>query len=338
MQTIGVIGAGAWGTALAQTLSNEDRDVMLWAREESVAEDINKHHENTEYLPSVELNENLKATSDLQEVTQRDILLFVTPAQYLRATLNEIKDSYREDQVLVICSKGIELESGLLLSQVATDVIPNAKVAVMTGPTFASEVARGLPAAVTIGIEDAEIGSMLQDSLGGKRFRPYVTTDIIGVQLGGAIKNVIAIACGVVYGRQLGESARAALLTRGVAEIARLGVAMGAKKQTLLGMCGIGDLMLTASSMQSRNFSLGAALGEGKSMESILSQRNAVTEGVHTAKATLDLARQNAVDMPITEAVYKCLHENLPIEEAIEDMLNRPFKYDMKGKEKRKAS
>lgn len=338
MQTIGVIGAGAWGTALAQVLSNEDRDVLLWAREESVVEDINKHHENTEYLPSVELNENLKATTALEDVASRDILLFVTPAQHLRSTLNSIKSYYRQDQVIVVCSKGIELESGMLLSQVVEDVIPEAKVAVMTGPTFASEIARGLPGAVTIGVKDADLGAMLQDTLGAKRFRPYVTTDIIGVQLGGAIKNVIAIACGVVYGRQLGESARAALLTRGVAEIARLGVAMGAKKQTLLGMCGIGDLMLTASSMQSRNFSLGAALGEGKSMESILSQRNAVTEGVHTAKATLDLAKQNAVDMPITEAVYKCLHEGLSIEDAIEDMLNRPFKYDMKGKEKRKAS
>lgn len=337
MQTIGVIGAGAWGTALAQMLSNEGRDVMLWAREADVVKDINEHHENTEYLPSVELHENLKASTALEEVAQRDVLLIVTPAQHLRSTLNEIKDQYREDQAIVICAKGIELESGLLLSQVAKDVIPNAKIAVMTGPTFASEVARGLPAAVTIGVKDAELGAKLQEILGGKRFRPYVTEDIVGVQLGGAIKNVVAIACGVVYGRQLGESARAALLTRGVAEIARLGVAMGAKKQTLLGMCGIGDLMLTASSMQSRNFSLGAALGEGKSMESILSQRNAVTEGVHTAKATLDLAKQNAVDMPITEAVYKCLHEGLSIEDAIEDMLNRPFKYDMKGKEKRKT-
>lgn len=337
MQTIGVIGAGAWGTALAQMLSSEGRDVMLWAREADVVKDINEHHENTEYLPSVELHENLTASTSLEEVAQRDVLLIVTPAQHLRSTLNEIKDQYREDQVIVICAKGIELESGLLLSQVAQDVIPNAKIAVMTGPTFASEVARGLPAAVTIGVKDAELGAELQEVLGGKRFRPYVTEDIVGVQLGGAIKNVIAIACGVVYGRQLGESARAALLTRGVAEIARLGVAMGAKKQTLLGMCGIGDLMLTASSMQSRNFSLGSALGEGKSMESILGQRNAVTEGVHTAKATLDLAKQNAVDMPITEAVYKCLHEGLSIEDAIEDMLNRPFKYDMKGKEKRKT-
>lgn len=336
METIGVIGAGAWGTALAQMLSNGGRDVVLWAREPEVVESINTTHENTLFLPGVELDENLKATESLSEVAQRDVLLLVTPAQHVRATLQAMRSELSQGKTLVICSKGIELESGHLLSQVCEEVVPEATVAVLTGPTFASELARGLPGAVTIGVKDKDVGAELQDLLGVKGFRPYVTNDMIGVQLGGAIKNVIAIACGVVYGRQLGESARAALLTRGVAEIARLGVAMGAKKETLLGMCGIGDLMLTASSMQSRNFSLGAALGEGKSMESILSQRNAVTEGVHTARSTLELAKKHAVDMPITEAVYKCLHEGMTVDEAIEQMLNRPFKYNIKGKETRK--
>ncbi|MEM7651458.1 MAG: NAD(P)H-dependent glycerol-3-phosphate dehydrogenase [Pseudomonadota bacterium] len=336
MQTIGVIGAGAWGTALAQMLSRGDRDVLLWAREPEVVEAINEKHENTVYLPSIELDEKLKATESLSEAAKRDVLLLVTPAQHVRATLKSIRGEFSEGKTLVICSKGIELDTGLLLSQVCEEIVPEATVAVMTGPTFASEIASGLPGAATIGVRDKDVGAELQDLLGVHGFRPYVTNDLIGVQLGGAIKNVIAIACGVVYGRQLGESARAALLTRGVAEIARLGVAMGAKKETLLGMCGIGDLMLTASSMQSRNFSLGAALGEGKSMESILSQRSAVTEGVHTARSTLALAKAQAVDMPITEAVYKCLHENLPVDDAIEQMLNRPFKYNMKGKETRK--
>ena len=336
MQTIGVIGAGAWGTALAQMLSAGGRDVLLWAREPEVVESINTRHENTLYLPSAVLDENLKATESLHEAAQRDVLLLVTPAQHVRATLKSIRSELSEGKTLVICAKGIELESGLLLSQVCEEVVPDANLAVLTGPTFASEIAKGLPGAVTIGVKDKDVGAELQDLLGVKGFRPYVTDDMIGVQLGGAIKNVIAIACGVVYGRQLGESARAALLTRGVAEIARLGVAMGAKKDTLLGMCGIGDLMLTASSMQSRNFSLGAALGEGQSMESILSQRNAVTEGVHTAQSTLALAEKYAVDMPITSAVYKCLHEGMAVDDAIEQMLNRPFKYDMAGKETRK--
>ena len=337
MQSIGVIGAGAWGTALAQALSEGGRDVTIWAREAEVVNSINDSNENTLYLPGIPLDPKLKATDSLSEAASRDILLLVTPAQYVRPTLNSIRGELAEGKTVVICAKGIEIDSGLLMSEVAQDVAPEANIAILTGPTFASEIARGLPGAVTIGIKDKDIGQELQDTLGLKKFRPYVTEDIIGTQLGGAIKNVIAIACGIVHGHKMGESARAALLTRGVAEIARLGVAMGAKKETLLGMCGIGDLMLTASSMQSRNFSLGAALGEGKTMEEILSSRNAVTEGVHTAKAALDLAKKHAVDMPITEAVYKCLHEGLSVDEAIEEMLNRPFRYVMAGKELRKA-
>lgn len=335
-KTIGVIGAGAWGTALAQAFSNGGRDVTIWGRETDVVEAINNKNENTVFLPDIPLSKTLKATSDINEAAQADIILLVTPAQHIRTTLETIKDAFSNGKPLVICSKGIELDSGMLLSDIAQKTLPEAEIAVLTGPTFASEIAKGLPGAVTIGVKSKETGTLLQDVLGLKNFRPYVTEDIIGTQLGGAIKNVIAIACGIVHGRQLGESARAALLTRGVAEIARLGVAMGAKKQTLLGMCGIGDLMLTASSMQSRNFSLGAALGEGKTMEEILSTRNAVTEGVHTAKATLRLAKKYAVDMPITEAVYRCLHENLPVDDAIEEMLNRPFKYNITGKETRK--
>ena len=335
-KTIGVIGAGAWGTALAQAFSNGGREVVIWGRETEVVDAINDKNENTVFLPNVPLSKPLKATNDLHEAAAADVVLIVTPAQHLRTTLETIKDAFSEGKPLVICSKGIELDSGMLLSDIAQETLPKADIAVLTGPTFASEIAKGLPGAVTIGIKNKEKGTLLQDVLGLKNFRPYVTEDIIGTQLGGAIKNVIAIACGIVHGRQLGESARAALLTRGVAEIARLGVAMGAKKQTLLGMCGIGDLMLTASSMQSRNFSLGAALGEGKTMEEILSTRNAVTEGVHTAKATLKLAKKYAVDMPITEAVYRCLHEGLPVDDAIEEMLNRPFKYNITGKETRK--
>ena len=291
MQTIGVIGAGAWGTALAQLLSHGGRDVLIWAREPAVVESINNDHENTAYLPGIELDQALKATESISEVAKRDVLLLVTPAQHVRATLKSIRSELSEAKTLVICAKGIELDSGLLLSEVCEEIVPEAAIAVLTGPTFASEIAMGLPAAATIGVKDKDVGAELQDLLGVKGFRPYVTEDIVGVQLGGAVKNVIAIACGVVYGRQLGESARAALLTRGVAEIARLGVAMGAKKETLLGMCGIGDLMLTGSSMQSRNFSLGAELGEGKSLEHILKQRSAVTEGIHTARATLALAK-----------------------------------------------
>ena len=325
--TIGVIGGGAWGTALAQVLANGTRDVIIWAREEDVVAAINVHHENTTFLPGIKLHESLKATDNIHEAAKRDIVLMVSPAQHLRTTLNTIKDDLHEGNTLVICSKGIELETGKLLSQVTEEAVPETPYAILTGPTFAREIASGMPGAVTIGVKDSDLGKELQEALGVKGFRPYINEDITGVQLGGAIKNVIAIACGVVNGKKMGESARAALLTRGVAEIARLGVAMGAKKETLLGMCGIGDLMLTCSSMQSRNFSLGVALGEGKTLEEILGSRNAVTEGVHTAASTLALAKKYAVDMPITEAVNAILTGTKTIDEAIEDMLNRPFSY-----------
>lgn len=331
-QSVGVIGAGAWGTALAQAMAAHGRDVTIWARESEVVNAINKSHENTVFLPGIPLAKNLKATASLNEAASKDILLIVTPAQHVRTTLKSIKDEIKNGKAVVLCSKGIELDSGLLMSQVAEEVVPDATIAVLTGPTFASEIAKGLPGAATIAVKDKDVGQELQSVIGVPRFRPYMTTDVIGAQLGGAIKNVIAIACGVVSGRQLGESARAALLTRGIAEIARLGVAMDAKRETLLGMCGIGDLTLTCSSMQSRNFSLGSALGEGKSMKEILESRNSVTEGVHTAKSTLALAKKNAVDMPITEAVDHLLQDGYSVDDAIEEMLNRPFRYEISGK------
>jgi len=326
-QKIGVIGGGAWGTALAQVLASGGRDVLIWARETDVVAAINVKHENPTFLPGITLDKSLKATEDIHEAASRDIVLLVTPAQHMRITLQTIKDDVSHGNTLVLCSKGIELDTGKLLSRVVEEELPGTPVAILTGPTFAREIASGMPGAATIGVEDEDLGKELQRALGVKGFRPYISTDIIGVQLGGAIKNVIAIACGIVHGRNMGDSARAALLTRGVAEIARLGTAMGAQKETLLGMCGIGDLMLTASSMQSRNYSLGSALGKGKTLKDILGSRNAVTEGVHTAGSTLALAKRYAVDMPITEAVNACLSGAKTIDEAIEDMLNRPFKY-----------
>jgi glycerol-3-phosphate dehydrogenase (NAD(P)+) len=325
---IAVIGGGAWGTALAQVAARAGQETLIWARESEVVAAINVKHENPTFLKGVPLHENLKATDDLNHAAQwADVVLTVTPSQFFRQTLDGIKEHFQDGKPLVICSKGVELESGLLLSQVAKEIVPNITMAVLTGPTFAREVAMGMPSAVTIGAEDMEVAKDLQAILGEARFRPYTSDDLVGTQLGGAIKNVIAIACGIVYGRQMGESARAALLTRGVAEIARLGEAMNARKETLLGMCGIGDLMLTCSSVQSRNFSLGKALGDGQTLEEILGPRKAVTEGVYTAKSTLQLARKFAVDMPITEAVNGCLNEGTSIDQAIEEMLNRPFRY-----------
>lgn len=324
-KTIGVIGGGAWGTALAQAFASAERDVLIWAREPEVVGSINTAHENSMFLKGVKLAPALKATTDLHECARRNILLLVTPAQHLRSTLRTIKPDLNGESILVICAKGIELDTGKLLSEACAEETPGIPVAVLTGPTFASEIARGLPCAVTIATQDKTAAKILQDTLGTKHFRPYFTDDLVGTQLGGAIKNVMAIASGIVHGKGLGESARAAILTRGVAETARLAQAMGAKPETLLGLCGIGDLMLTATSMQSRNFSLGAAIGEGRSMEEILKSRNAVTEGVHTARSTLDLAARLNVEMPITQAVYDCLHGGAGIDATIEKMLNRPL-------------
>jgi len=323
---IGVIGAGAWGTALSQALANTGRDVVLWAREEEVVDSINNDNENKLYLKDIHLNETLKATNDLKEVCKRNVLLVMTPAQHIRATLESIKDFLRDDQPIIIGAKGIEKETGYLLSEVAQEIIPDKKVGVLTGPTFASEIGRGLPCAVTIAIQDKDAGEMVIDALGSRTLRTYLTDDLVGAQIGGAVKNVIAIASGVIEGRQLGESARCALVTRGLTEIARLAKALGGKRSTLMGMCGVGDLMLTASSMQSRNFSLGVALGQGKTLEEILGDRIAVTEGVHTAKALRVMAKNNAVDMPISQAVYEFLHEGISIEDVMKKVLDRPLR------------
>ncbi len=324
---IGVIGAGAWGTALAQSCASTNVQTIIWAREPEVVESINTKHENSVFLPAVDLNPSIKATESLTEASDCDILLIVTPAQHLRTILGSLKPDIADGNIpVVICSKGIEINTGKLLSEVVKEETPYADCAILTGPTFAAEIARGLPSAATIAASDLDKAKKLQYVLSSKTLRLYTSHDMIGAQIGGAVKNVIAIACGAIDGMHLGDSARAALITRGLAEMARLANAMGAKKETLMGMCGIGDLMLTCSSMQSRNFSLGSMLGQGKSLKEILSSRNSVTEGVHTAKALRLMAKNNAIDMPISEIVYKCLCENMPINEAVETLLDRPLK------------
>jgi len=325
MTKIGVIGAGAWGTALAQALANSGRDILMWAREAEVVESINKHHENKMYLPGIRLNEMIKATHNQDEMSACDIYLISTPAQHIRTTLDNMKFQLT-GKPYIICAKGIEKESGLLMSEVSSEVIPDGKIGFLCGPTFAGEIARGLPCAVTLAMQDKSLGEEIVSVIGTRTLRTYLTDDIIGAQIGGSVKNVIAIASGVIKGRGMGESARCALVTRGLTEMSRLAKAMGARKETLMGMCGVGDLMLTASSMQSRNFSLGVALGEGKTLEEILGDRIAVTEGVHTAKALRVMARNNAVDMPISRAVYDFLHEGVPVDDIIEKVLDRPLR------------
>ena len=325
MTKIGVIGAGAWGTALAQSLANSGRNVAMWAREEEVVHSINNNHENSLYLKNVRLNEMITATTEANDLNDCDVFLVSTPAQHVRATLEAMQDTLA-NKPFILCAKGIEIESGDLLADVAKQVIPKAKVGILSGPTFASEIARGLPCAVTIAIEDKKIGAEVIEALGSRTLRTYLTDDLTGAQIGGAVKNVIAIASGVVQGRGMGESARCALVTRGLTEMARLGKALGAQRSTLMGMCGIGDLFLTSSSMQSRNFSLGVALGEGKTLEEVLGDRISVTEGVHTSKALRLMARSNAVDMPISRAVHEFIHEGASIDDIIEKVLDRPLR------------
>lgn len=326
MQTIGIIGAGAWGTALAQSLANPDRKVMLWAREPEVVAAINGRHENIVFLPGVTLNPAITATNDLAAAAACDTLLLVTPAQHVRATLAALKDIAGPGKPIVICAKGIEIETGYLMTQVAAEAAPEATIAILTGPTFAAEIGRGLPSAVTIAAKDNTTAQDITQRLVSKNLRPYTIDDMIGTQIGGAVKNVIAVACGVLYGRKMGESAKAALMTRGLAEMGRMTSAMGGKRETLMGMCGVGDLVLTCSSMQSRNFSLGVALAEGRTLDDIMNERNSVAEGVHTAKAMLVLAKKHAIDMPVSEAVARCVTGAASVDESIHALLDRPLR------------
>ena len=324
MQKVGVIGGGAWGTALAIVMAQAGREVVLWTRESELVEEINAQHTNSLYLPDIALPENIEATKSLSQAADSDALLIVTPAQAVRQTLEILKSDIYAGKPVVICSKGIELDTGFLMSQIAKDIIPDISVALLSGPNFAREIASGLPAAATLAITDKDVAQELVDGLSSRNLRLYVQEDMIGAQIGGAVKNVIAIACGVVSGKDMGESARAALITRGMVEMARLASAMGARKETLLGMCGMGDLMLTCTSLLSRNYSLGYALGQGKTLDDILGARHSVTEGYHTAEALMTMARKNAVDMPICETVYAVLKNNLPVDVAIDRLLERP--------------
>ena len=322
--SISIIGAGAWGTALAQVTAQKNA-VTLRARDPALAAHINATHDNHTYLPGIRLNENITATHDIETALDNDILLMVTPAQAMRDTLNEMKTFIRPEHCLVLCSKGIEQDTCHLMSEVAADTLPQTPVAVLSGPNFAHEIAAGKPAATTLACIDNELAVTLQNAIASACFRPYISGDIIGAQIAGALKNVIAIACGIAHGLHMGESARASLVTRGLAEITRLGVAMGAQQETFLGLCGVGDMMLTCSSEQSRNFSLGYALGQGQTLSHILENRRSVTEGIHTAYAAMTLVQKHSVDMPIAMAVHKLLNEGLALDDALKEMLNRPL-------------
>ncbi|WP_232493462.1 NAD(P)H-dependent glycerol-3-phosphate dehydrogenase [Novosphingobium kaempferiae] len=321
---IGVIGAGAWGTALAQALASDGSEVLLWAREAALVEEINRDHRNGTYLPSAALSAGVVATNDLADLAALPVLLVVVPAQFLASVIAGLPEGDRD---LVLCAKGIEAGTGRLMADVAKDACAPERLAVLSGPTFAREVAAGLPTAVTLACGGGrEQWERLSPLLARPALRPYYSDDVVGAEIGGAVKNVLAIACGVVEGLNLGQNARAALIARGYAEMLRFGLARGARAETLAGLCGLGDLVLTCSSTSSRNFSLGLALGQGLTAVEALSGKNSVAEGAATAPVLADLARREGIQMPIVEAVHRLLAGEAPASAVVSDLLARPLR------------
>lgn len=322
--SLGVLGGGAWGTALAQAFAADGTPVSLWAREAEVVEAINADHCNPLFLPGAALSPSITATGELAAMEDLPVLLVVAPAQHLGRVLAGLGDRQRD---LVLCSKGIEAGTGRLMADVAREALPEAEIAVLSGPTFAHEVAAGLPTAVTLacsgGVTQWE---RLAPVLSRPGLRPYYSDDVVGAEIGGAVKNVLAIACGVVEGLGLGQNARAALIARGYAEMTRFGLALGARAETLAGLCGLGDLVLTCSSTSSRNFALGKALGEGMSAAEALSGKLSVAEGAHTAPVLADLAAQRGIAMPIVDAVARLLVGAAPARQVVAELLARPLR------------
>ena len=324
--TVGIIGAGAWGTALAQVVTFAGRKAVLQAREADVVEAINGTHQNTLYLNGVALSGGVTATNDLSDLAGCDLILAVPPAQHMRATLTAFAPHARDGLPVVLCSKGVERGSDALMTEVLANTLPQATAAVLAGPNFAREVAQGLPSAVTIACADETVGARIAATLAGSSFRPYLTTDLIGAESGGAIKNVIAIACGISEGKGLGRNAHAALITRGFAEMTRLAMAMGARLETMTGLCGMGDLVLTCSSPQSRNMSVGLAMGKGQTLAEALEGKVSVAEGVESAPAVVELGKRFNVELPLCNAVAAVLSGKINVDEAVGGLMSRPLK------------
>jgi glycerol-3-phosphate dehydrogenase (NAD(P)+) len=331
MRRAGVVGGGAWGTALAQVCARAGLETVLWAREQEVVDGVNAAHENALFLPGVALDATIHATHDFVDLARSDLILAVSPAQHLRSTLQALGPHLAAGIPVVLCAKGIEQGSLKLMTEVLAETAPKAAPAVLSGPSFAAEVARGLPTAVTLACPDEDLGWRLAEAIATPAFRPYLVQDMIGAEAGGAVKNVLAIACGIVEGRELGRSAHAALITRGFAEMTRLAVALGAKAETLAGLCGLGDLVLTCSSPQSRNMSVGLALGRGESLEQALAGKLSVAEGVASAPAVRQLAARLGVETPICEAVAAILAGDAQVEDAIRELLSRPLRDERQG-------
>lgn len=324
--SIGVIGAGAWGTALAVTAARAGRSVSLWGRDHTALMDMAARGENARHLPGIRLSPMPHVTADLAKVAEADVILLVIPAQEIRSIAPLLALHLRPQQPVVVCAKGIESGSNRLMSELAHEMLPQARLAILSGPTFAREVVMGLPTAVSLAASDLEFATRLCGLLSGRTFRCYASNDVVGVELGGAVKNVLAIACGIAIGRGLGENARAALITRGLAELRRLGVAMGARPETLMGLSGLGDITLSCNSQQSRNYALGFKLGERQTLADIEAGGHKLAEGRFTASGLVKRAEELNVDMPICEAVDGILNSGADIDQQIAGILSRPLR------------
>ncbi|MCW0198743.1 NAD(P)H-dependent glycerol-3-phosphate dehydrogenase [Sphingopyxis sp.] len=321
--SFGVVGGGAWGTALAQLLAAEGAPVRLWAREAEVVAAINSEHRNPLFLPDARLSPSLAATGALADLAACDALLVVVPVPFLRAVLADLPAG---NAPLIFCSKGMEAGSFAFPIDIARDICPGRPLAVLSGPTFAHEVAAGLPTAITLAAADAATAEALAQALARPHFRPYVSTDMIGAEIGGAVKNILAIACGIVDGAGLGLNARAALISRGFAEMTRFGLARGAEAETLAGLAGLGDLVLTCTSSNSRNFALGQGLGRGAEAAVLMADRRTVAEGAFSAPVIAAAARADGIEMPITDAVARLVAGQIRAGEAIQALLSRPLR------------
>ena len=327
MKKIGIIGTGVFGTALALTATRAKNEVLCWARNTKVIDSINQEHTNNLYLPNISLPDSIKASANLADIFEfSDIILLTVSAQGTRDILKQIKPFVGKKTTIVLCAKGIEASTGQLLSEIANQELPDTTIAVLSGPGFATDIATKKFVSVTIACKDQNIAQNLTTILGTPYFRPYWTTDIIAPQIGGSVKNVIAIASGIIEGASFGDGARAALITRGLSEMTRLTKALGGNLPTLMGMCGLGDLVMTASCTQSRNFSFGYKIGLCGSAEKPLKENKQTVEGIHTAQAVVKRAEEIGVEMPICKTVSHILFNGISLKEAMEKLLSRSYK------------
>lgn len=332
MARIAVVGAGSWGTALACVARRAGQDVTMWAREPDVAQAIHRGLGNPEFLPGIPLEKGIAATADLHAaLAEADVVFLVVPSQFLRGIAERMRMALRPGTPVVIGSKGIERGTCALMPEVVAETLPEVRIAVLAGPSFAREVAMDLPTGVTMAAADRALAERLAQTIGTDTFRTYTSDDPVSAAIGGAVKNVLAIACGIATGRKLGDNARATLITRGLFEMAMLARAKGGKPGALMGLAGIGDLTLTCTGLQSRNMSLGVALGEGRRLADILSERKAVTEGVFSAESVTELGRRLGVDMAIPAAVDRVLNHGLDIDAAMAELLAYPTGSELPG-------